>query len=82
MANSRSDEGHELRPPPPVRVAGMPNLEIQVEKKALTQTSVEKEDSETTSCHQVVLFIIVKRKDKFLFEGRGPTISMFTLENL
>ena len=43
-----------------VKVAGMPNLDIQVEIKALTQVSVEIEDKGTASGQRVVLSIIVR----------------------
>ena len=42
-----------------VKVEGTPNLEIQVEIKALTQTSVEIDDKGTASGQRVVLSIMV-----------------------
>ena len=43
-----------------VKVAGTPNLDIQVEIKALTQASVEIEDIGTASGQPVVISIIVR----------------------
>jgi len=43
-----------------VKVEGTPNLEIQVEIKALTQTSVEIDDKGTASGQRVVLSIMVR----------------------
>ena len=74
-SNSKPYRWHELRPLCRRSwVAGTPNLETQVEMKALTQTSVEKKDKGTASGQRVVLPIIVRIYEKFWLDGRGPTI--------
>ena len=65
-----------------VRTAGTPNLEIQVEIKAPAQDSAEMEDKGTPSSHLLVLSIMVKRNVKPCLDGRGPTRSTWTWENL
>ena len=54
------DGWHELCPLSDVKVARTPNIEIKVEMKALTQTSIEMENKGTASGHRVFLSIIVK----------------------
>ena len=44
-----------------VRMAGIPNLKIQVERKARTQDAAEMEANEATSGQQVVWSIMVRR---------------------
>ena len=52
-----------------VKVAGTPNLDIQVKMKAFTQASVEIDDKVTTTGQGVVLSIIVRCLSCLLVQG-------------